>query len=67
MPEIFKIGDVVRLKSGGPLMTITAEEDEKGFVHATWFDASGRRSKPEEGFFDADALVKHQPDDESET
>ena len=26
MPETFKVGDVVQLKSGGPRMTVTAAE-----------------------------------------
>jgi uncharacterized protein YodC (DUF2158 family) len=32
----FKKGDTVRLKSGGPLMTITATERGKAWV--SWFD-----------------------------
>ena len=33
----FKIGDVVILKSGGPHMTITHEQDENNYVECTWF------------------------------
>lgn len=44
---MFKAGDVVQLKSGGPLMTVTnvsREEDDKMFgqqqtAWVTWFDA----------------------------
>jgi uncharacterized protein YodC (DUF2158 family) len=40
----FQIGDVVQLKSGSPLMTVTGYDQslaEKGaYVEVTWFDAS---------------------------
>jgi uncharacterized protein YodC (DUF2158 family) len=40
-----KAGDVVRLKSGGPLMTVLATSDEQ--VWTQWFDANGSlRLKP---------------------
>lgn len=32
----FKIGAIVRLKSGGPIMTVTAIQD--GHVEAQWFN-----------------------------
>jgi uncharacterized protein YodC (DUF2158 family) len=39
-----KAGDVVRLKSGGPLMTVLATSDDQ--VWTQWFDDSGSlRSK----------------------
>lgn len=34
----FKEGDVVQLKSGGPLMTISGESDTPGYYLCTWFD-----------------------------
>jgi len=67
MSKKFKAGDVVVLKSGSPPMTVDVDEGDNGDVHVTWLDAYGRRNKPEEGFFAAVALVKYQPDDESET
>jgi uncharacterized protein YodC (DUF2158 family) len=46
MPKApFKVGDVVRLKSGGPPMTVTSVEsgeDEVGYVvFCIWFNAKG--------------------------
>ena len=39
--QTFKAGDVVRLKSGGPKMTILWIEDEYGVMTAScqWFDS----------------------------
>lgn len=41
----WKIGDVVQLKSGGPLMTVskpTEMADGQPAVHVTWFDGNKR-------------------------
>ena len=38
----FAIGDLVRLKSGGPDMTVTRESHE-GYVQTTWF--AGKKSE----------------------
>jgi uncharacterized protein YodC (DUF2158 family) len=49
----FEIGDTVRLKSGGPLMTVKiAEYDDD--TRCTWFDTS---NKPQEQSFHAETLV----------
>jgi uncharacterized protein YodC (DUF2158 family) len=44
-----KAGDVVQLKSGGPIMTITSVGDQYGTLTAwcTWFDGK----KPETGTY----------------
>lgn len=38
----FNIGDIVRLKSGGPWTTVTKDKPEIGskFVQVSWFDGS---------------------------
>jgi uncharacterized protein YodC (DUF2158 family) len=47
----FKKGDTVRLKSGGPLMTVT--NAEKGRVWVSWFDKSENEKS---SVFNAEAL-----------
>jgi uncharacterized protein YodC (DUF2158 family) len=60
VPPAFKIGDTVRLKSGGPAMTVkilksSVYQDEKGnlsegfvgFIVCTWFDALTTELKTE--------------------
>lgn len=36
----FKVGDTVRMKSGGPLMTVSNIND--GAVYCEWFGADGK-------------------------
>lgn len=54
----FSLGDVVRLKSGGPWTTVTKDKPEIGnkFVQVTWFDGSGL----ENALLPKDAL-EHDP------
>ena len=48
----FKIGDTVILKSGGPVMTVTAIDNEGLVVWCTWFDGDDEKEES----FPADAL-----------
>lgn len=35
----FKLGDLVRLKSGGPRMTVEGEPGNGSYVRCVWFDS----------------------------
>lgn len=50
----FKIGDVVVLKSGSPIMTV-ADIDDQGNVTCTWFDKDKNRKNE---IFKSDMLEK---------
>ena len=52
MAQAFKAGEVVRLKSGGPKMTLTSVDD-RGYVRTAW---SGGAAE-EHGYFHLDALI----------
>jgi uncharacterized protein YodC (DUF2158 family) len=54
----FAVGDIVKLKSGGPWMTVVKDRPEAGskFVVTAWFDGS----KLETEQFPKDAL-EHDP------
>ena len=59
MPKApFKIGDVVRLKSGGPAMTVTSIESGEGeaghVIFCIWFNAKGNEKR---GHYPAATLV----------
>lgn len=45
MAEQIKVGDVIQLKSGGPLMTVNAVGDSSGkpTVWCTWFDKTEQK------------------------
>jgi|ERR1700730_10016192 uncharacterized protein YodC (DUF2158 family) len=49
----WKLGDVVRVKSGGPLMTV-GSINKSGKVICEWFDAAG---KPQRASLSSGALV----------
>lgn len=53
--NVFKAGDVVMLKSGGPKMTVTSvgEESWTGTVWVSWFDSS---NKPQKGDYPQESL-----------
>ena len=54
----FKAGDVVRLKSGGPKMTVVPDIGN-GRVNCRWFDGNGPGSRT----FDSVALEKCPPEE----
>jgi uncharacterized protein YodC (DUF2158 family) len=53
IPSAFRQGDLVRLRSGGPLMTVDRIEGDK--VNCFWTDLSGQ---PSDGSFPASVLQK---------
>jgi len=57
----FKPGDVVQLKSGGPLMTVTEVGGDPRRVWAVWFDQSG---KEQNGSYPETALVAERDHEE---
>jgi uncharacterized protein YodC (DUF2158 family) len=55
----WKVGDTVRLKSGGPVMTVTnVAKDEQDLVWVSWFDSAGN---PFEGSYPEEALEESKP------
>jgi uncharacterized protein YodC (DUF2158 family) len=48
----FKVGDNVKLRSGGPRMKLTSVDD-RGYVRTTWFAGAEK----EHGHFHLDALI----------
>ena len=55
MADEIKVGDVVKLKSGGPPMTVEGV-GATGGLNCAWFDGADRK----EGYFAAGAL-EHKP------
>lgn len=43
----FKDGDVVQLKSGGPLMTVAGRGTTAGYHWCVWFDKDGEQQGSE--------------------
>ena len=62
MAQEFKVGDVVQLKSGGPLMTVTyvGEQDGAPRVWCSWFV---NNTKEEKGTFPPAALTAVSDED----
>ena len=54
----WKVGDTVRLKSGGPVMTVTNVTKDDDLVWVSWFDSAGN---PYEGSYPEDALEESRP------
>ncbi|BBD98875.1 DUF2158 domain-containing protein [Sphingobium amiense] len=61
----FEPGDVVRLKSGGPLMTVeqvgTAAMTGEDTVWCVWFEKIGNRQARQEATFRPSSLEKRSP------
>lgn len=55
----FQLGDVVRLKSGGPTMTVTEQRSANGKVGVAWFPPGD--TKPEAGYFPPESLKVADP------
>jgi uncharacterized protein YodC (DUF2158 family) len=52
----FERGELVRLRSGGPMMTVSAVKDDQ--VECVWTDDSGQ---PDDATFPADVLQREVP------
>lgn len=52
MAQQWNVGDIVRVKSGGPSMTVEYVDRESDHVRCIWFDGSEAKT----GSFAADAL-----------
>lgn len=53
----FKTGDTVRLKSGGPLMTVEVAPTGQGQeVQCVWFNSDGGKHTRESGYFRPEML-----------
>jgi uncharacterized protein YodC (DUF2158 family) len=52
----FKKGDLVKLKSGGPIVTVV--EVEPNNLRCSWFDQSGKRHFD---YFDPETVVIYTP------
>jgi uncharacterized protein YodC (DUF2158 family) len=50
---VFSVGDKVRLKSGGPIMTVKVGGTSRSMVICQWFDENGQLRQ---GRFDAREL-----------
>jgi len=54
--QMFKIGDVVTLKSGSPKMTVTNARNRNGVPHV-WTSWINKDGKEEHSFYHADAVM----------
>ena len=55
----FKVGDVVRLRCGGPLMVVITQSDDDGDCECRWFKAhEGEHCIIEDGYFNDAVLTK---------
>lgn len=65
MKPTFKLGDLVKLKSGGPVMTIDRRSDYGDGWHVVWFDRPGLSSTLPDPMYQAwvgaSALTEYKP------
>lgn len=54
----FKLGDIARLKSGGPPMTVNYISDKRESVECVWFDDKEERQNSD---FNPNTLQMHKP------
>jgi len=62
MMAAFQIGDLVRLKSGGPVMTVSGKVTAHGTYPCKWFDMT-HSALPFSEVFHADTLHKFEEPD----
>lgn len=53
-----EVGDTVRLKSGGPLMTVETTGYENGDVRCIWFNENEDKDDPKMRVFPQETLTK---------
>ncbi|SDH21751.1 YodC family protein [Pelagibacterium luteolum] len=54
----YKLGDVVKLKSGGPAMTVVSEAGNDNKIDCQWFNEDRSRYELANGRFDPSALTE---------
>lgn len=52
----FKLGDIVQLKSGGPVMTVVSDAGNDNKIDCQWFNEDRSRYELASGRFDPAAL-----------
>lgn len=62
MARDFTVGDVVRLKSGGPTMTVSSDDRSKGLLHCIWFNQANGVHTVEGKTFKPETLQASKPD-----
>ncbi len=56
---MFNPGDTVKLKSGGPIMTVDWIDGQ--YAHCDWFENTGSNKKHQHGRFNIASLKPHDP------
>lgn len=58
MADEIKPGDVVKVKSGGPKMTVSQVGETSTYVESAWCNWFDEKNKNQEGVFPLTTLVK---------